>query len=197
MCVLLLYSELYFLSLTIKYFISPYALLICLFFCYLQYWQDLSRVRFLKSQVPCRSPSILTVKSSLLRSRLRMVYVFRIPNTMSNFWQKLTGIFYSSSYFIKLKFGPCSRYIFVGAGKFYQGKIKLSPLCTLTFLLQDTFIMHQGSMKRESSLMPMSFLSASSWASTCWTWKVEQELAALSISILQEVPKGKKEILSE
>ena len=58
----------------------------------------------------------------------------------------------------------------------------------LTFLLQDTFIMHQGSMKRESSVMPMNFLSASSWVSTCWTLEVEQELATLSISILQAVP---------
>ena len=47
-------------------------------------------------------------------------------------------------------------------------------------------------MKREGSLMPMSFLSPSYWTSTCWTWKVEQELAALSICILREVPKGKK-----
>lgn len=58
----------------------------------------------------------------------------------------------------------------------------------LTFLRQDTFIMHQGSMKRESSVMPMNFLSASFWLSTCWTSEVEQEFATLSISVLQEVP---------
>lgn len=62
----------------------------------------------------------------------------------------------------------------------------------LIFLLWDTFIMHQGSVKRESSLMPMNFLSASSWASTCWTWEVEEELGTLFIFHLTGSTQRKK-----
>ena len=47
-------------------------------------------------------------------------------------------------------------------------------------------------MKRESSLMPMNFLSASSWVSTCWTWEVEQELGTLFIFHLTGSTQRKK-----